>query len=112
LIFAASKSDSCEKFLGGLRRKRKGQALSDDETQTASKDDLQRLTVAIETLVARLETGDAAVENIDSSEHGHDPRELIEKITHQLTEYVEAHPVRSTVIAFIAGLIIASRGQR
>lgn len=111
-MFAASKSDNCEKFFGGLRRERKGQALSDDEIRTASKDDLQRLTVAIENLVARLEANDAAAENIDTSEHRHDPRELIEKITHQLTEYVEAHPVRSTVIAFIAGLIIASRGHR
>lgn len=95
-----------------MRRERKGQALSDDETRTGSEDDLQRLTVAIENLVARLDAKDIAAENTDSSEHDHDPRELIEKITHQLTEYVEAHPVRSTVIAFIAGLIIASRGHR
>jgi len=84
----------------------------EDETQTASKADIERLTVAIELLVARLEDGSAPLDQTGTSDHGHDPRELIEQVSHQITEYVEAHPVRSTLIAFIAGLIIASRGHR
>jgi len=86
--------------------------LSDHETQSASKADLDRLTLAIENLVARLEADDALAKNTESAEQGHDAREIVDKITRQLTEYVEAHPVRSTIIALIAGLIIASRGNR
>lgn len=92
--------------------RRKDETVSEDSTQTASKADVERLAAAIEKLVARLETADAKPEDLGEMASGHRVKETINAMSEQITEYVETHPVRASVIAFLVGVLIASRGHR
>jgi ElaB/YqjD/DUF883 family membrane-anchored ribosome-binding protein len=86
--------------------------VSEDATQTASKADVERLAAAIESLVARMDAADAKPEDLREAASGHRVKETINAVSEQITDYVEAHPVRASIIAFLAGVLIASRGHR
>jgi ElaB/YqjD/DUF883 family membrane-anchored ribosome-binding protein len=95
-----------------LRSMRKDGTVSEDAMEAASKADVERLAVAIESLVARLEAAESKAEDLGPMPSGHRVKETINAVSEQITDYVEAHPVRASIIAFLMGVLIASRGHR
>lgn len=70
----------------------------------------ERLLEAIARLEARMEAMEKSEANADGgtplAENLHDK---INDLSEAITAYIEAHPVRSATIAFILGLVLASR---
>ena len=78
----------------------------------ASKSDFDRLKAMIEELTERIGADDNSSDFATESGETVRPDKVVEQVTRQVTAYVNAHPIRAAVIAFILGLLIAGRGRR
>lgn len=84
--------------------------MAQKQQEYASKEDVDRLSGLIEELAGKINVQSASQE--DNAETDVPEHKVIDKITEQVTAYVKAHPVRATVLAFLLGFILASRGRR
>ena len=65
------------------------------------------LLEAIRRLEARLDSLERDADPGGQSEVG-SPQERLAEVAEAVTDYIEAHPVRSALLAFLLGLLVAS----